>query len=123
MPSRILAVLIVALVSALGAAPVGAQEYTVPTTPEYQTPDSGAGPDQGAGETPDDEAAAPDDDAEAPSGSAPSSGAGEQAPQAPSSGTLPVTGSEHLPFFITLGLVLLLGGFTIRRGLGLAGPA
>ena|SRR5215210_1910007 len=93
---------------ALAAPAALAQEYTTPTTPQYQTPndDSGAAPDDDSGDTPADEAPANDN--------APDTGAG-----APSgdTATLPRTGSE-LPAFLTVfGLVLLLSGFAVRRGL------
>ena len=99
-----------ALIMALALiAPVAlAQEYTVPTTPEYQTPDSGAAPDEDGGDAPADDAPA--------DANAPDTGAGAPGADTAPAGTLPVTGSE-LPAFLTVfGLVLLLSGLAVRRG-------
>lgn len=108
-PKRIATLAFTLIFSFAVAAPAAlAQEYTTPTTPQYQTPDdgSGAAPDDDSGDTPSDQA--PADDA------APDTGAG--APGAPAA-TLPRTGSELPAFFTVFGLVLLLSGFAVRRGL------
>ena len=105
-------VLAALLLVALGPASAGAQDYTVPTTPEYLTPDTGAAPDEGAG---------------APAEEAPDAGAapdaGDQAPRTLPAGTLPLTGNDEVAFLSVFGFVLLLGGFAVRRGLRASSPA
>ena len=113
----LLVISVVSLGIALVAAPAFGQEYQTPTTPQYQTPApvDNAAPDDDTGEAPDDDEGAPDDDA-----AAPDTGAG--APQAQPA-ALPATGAEDVPFFLVLGLTLMLAGLTIRRGFQGAGSA
>jgi len=105
-------------------APAFAQDY--PTPPNYPTPppDGDAGPDEGAGEAPEEEDAAPEDDAAAPDtgAGAPDTGPPVDDTQPLPAGTLPVTGSDDVAFMTVLGLVMLLGGVAVRRGLRGARP-
>jgi LPXTG-motif cell wall-anchored protein len=109
--------LFVFLAALVTSGPAFGQSYTVPTTPEYTTPQSptqpgsNQAPGQGGGE--------------APGNRAPSAGAGPgsagNAPQntirTQTGNTLPHTGFEDGIVLAVAGAMLLLAGATIRRSI------